>query len=254
MAPVIETWANKSLFLSRPIIPASREGLLPEYQYSEYTTEAARAIGKLVARMPIVGETRAASPAIIENYVQRWSGGLGMHALRVADLALRKTGVLPDPVRPASTLADIPFIKAFAVRYPTAGAESVQNFYDSYYRQKSYQDTIKALMDDNQPAEAMKIMERAISEGELLRLEGIRTALSNSMKLIRLVYKNPEITSDEKRQIIDSSYYQMIQMAQLGNLIIETSKESAPDERDRAPPISEVPRSSVNPPTTLMEF
>ena len=31
---------------------------------------------------------------------------------------MRKSGVMPDPVTPTPTLADIPVVKAFVVRYP----------------------------------------------------------------------------------------------------------------------------------------
>ena len=38
-APLLEQWANRSLPFDRPIVPTNRTGLLPEYQYTNYTTE-----------------------------------------------------------------------------------------------------------------------------------------------------------------------------------------------------------------------
>jgi hypothetical protein len=95
------------------------ERLLPEYQYMPYTTETTKALGHLIGTVPSMHGSSFASPLVIENYVRQWSGGLGMYALQIADAALRKTGVLPDPIRPASTLSDIPFQRRLRSRYRT---------------------------------------------------------------------------------------------------------------------------------------
>ncbi len=228
----IEAFANRSLFTERPIIPAGRERLLPEYQYSLYTTETAKGLGKLLAQIPVIGESRQISPAIMENYVRSWTGGLGTHILNLADLALRKTGVLPDPPTPATTLADIPFIKGFVVRHPTAGAEPIQKFFDEFDKQQSAQLTIKALIREGDADEALKVMEQAVAEGQMIKLDGIKNALITSMKTVRAIWKNPEITADEKRQLIDAIYSQMIEMSMLGNEIVEAGKAQAKEAVD----------------------
>lgn len=228
----IEAFANRSLFTERPIIPAGRERLLPEYQYSLYTTEAAKALGKLLAQIPVVGESRHISPAIMENYVRSWTGGLGTHILNLADLALRKTGVLPDPPTPATTLADIPFIKGFVVRHPTAGAEPIQKFFDEFDKQQSAQLTVKALIREGDADEAIKVMAQTVTEGQMIKLDGIKNALITSMKTVRAIWKNPMITADEKRQLIDAIYSQMIEMSMLGNEIVETGEAQAKEAVD----------------------
>lgn len=227
MGPPMEQWANRNLFTDRPIIPAAREKLLSEYQYSAYTTEAAKAVGKLIAQIPGIGRTSFASPSVLENYVRGWSGGLGTHIMNAADFALRKAGVLPDPVKPARTLADIPFVKGFVVRHPSAGAEVIQKFYDDYDLQQKYQNTIKTLIKEGAAEESIEVLDRAVAEGAMLDLGGIRKALSAAMKTVRLVYRNPTMRPDEKRQLIDAMYSQMIGMATLGNEIIKSGKKAA---------------------------
>jgi hypothetical protein len=49
--------------------------------------------------------------------------------------------VLPDPVKPLDTLSDLPVIKAFVIRYPSASAQSIQDFYDDYFASKRLYDT-----------------------------------------------------------------------------------------------------------------
>jgi hypothetical protein len=50
--PLLEVWANKSVFTGRPLVSKAQEGILPEHQGREYTTEAAKQAGKAVAAVP----------------------------------------------------------------------------------------------------------------------------------------------------------------------------------------------------------
>lgn len=215
-APMLEQWANKSFFTGNKIIPSSTEELLPEVQYQPYTTETAKALGKMVGTLPPENQPGTiASPAIIENYIRDWSGGLGMYALQIADKGLRMAGVLPDPSMPASTLADIPFIKSFIVRYPSAGAQPIEDFYDRYAESKQTLMTMQYLAKQGDFASASKLAQ--MNPQALVKMDGIKTSLSNTQRLIQMVTKNPQMSPVDKRQLIDSTYYQMINMARTGN-------------------------------------
>lgn len=228
MSPPMEQMTNKS-FTGAPIVPKTTEKLLPEYQYNNYTTETAKALGRLLGTFPglesaaindqtVFGGTAKAltTPVLIENYVRGWTGGLGTYALQIADAALRKTGVLPDPVKPASTLSDIPFVKSFVVRYPSASAESISRFYDQYHDTRVRYDSWMAKAREGD-LEAMKRIEAAGGERIFVTLDGFKDALSQQSQLVQMIYKNPEIAKEEKRQLIDSLYYQMISVARMGN-------------------------------------
>jgi len=236
--PVFEQWANRSAFTDRTLIPADVEKQLPEYQYTPYTTELAKKLGQIVSAFPGLREASVepgavggpaaralSSPILIENYVRSWTGGLGMYALQAADMALRKTGALPDPVTPTPTLADIPFVRAFAVRYPSAGTESIQKFYDEHERDKRYFDTWMAKAKEGD-ADAMGRIEAAGGPRMFLRLDAIKEVLSQHSKLVRDVYKNSEIPAPEKRQLIDGLYYSMIEIGKGGRDMLRQSKEA----------------------------
>lgn len=234
--PVIEQFANRSLLTGHPLIPASAEKLLPEYQYTEYTTEAAKAIGGLIGAFPgitdraikdeqtfIGGTARALStPALIENYLRAWTGGLGMYVLQIADKALRETGVLPDPVLPANTLADLPVIKAFTVRYPSATTQSIQDFYSNYAASQKYYNTIMHLATQGDP-KAVDLIHA--HQEDLAQLSDLKEALSQQSQVIRLIHKNPEMSRDDKRQLIDTLYFRMIELSQAGNTAMKDLKE-----------------------------
>ena len=44
-----------------------------------------------------------------------------------------------------------------------------------------------------------------------------RDTITDQAKLIRLIYKNPNMTPEDKRQIIDTTYGRMIELAKVGN-------------------------------------
>lgn len=227
VVPAMEQFANRSSFTGGPLVPASTEKLLPEYQYNEYTSETAKALAKMFGAFPgmekaavsnedtIGGVARAlTTPAYIENYVRQWTGGMGVYALQLADVALRDAGLAPDPVMPAWTLADIPFIKAFIARYPSSTAQSIQDFYDNYYTAKRYYDTVVTLAKQGD-VRASELM--ADHAGEMVQLDGIRETLTGLSRLVHDVYKNPEMTPSDKRQLIDTIYMNMIDLAKGGN-------------------------------------
>lgn len=242
-SPIVEQFANRSRFTNNPIIPSNVEGWLPEYQYTPYTSETAKQIAGMIGHIPgvqktaispesgpIQGVARAlATPALIDNYVSGWTGGLGRYVLQIADAGLVKAGVAPDPMKPMKTLADMPVIKAFVVRYPSATAQSVQDFYDRYYTSKKAFDTIMGLAKRGDIAAAQKEME--LHPADMAQIGSMREALSNLNNVIQMVNKNPEMTPEEKRQLIDTLYYQMIVISQSGNVLLDQIDKTMDVER-----------------------
>jgi len=70
-----------------------------------------------------------------------------------------------------------------------------------------------------------------MTEGQFVKLEGIKDAVMFAIKTIRSVTKNPDITPAEKSQIIGEMLIQAIDMATLGNQIVEDLKpKKTPEE------------------------
>lgn len=246
MVPVIEQFANRSIFTDRTLVPSPMEKYLPEYQYTPYTTELAKSLGKIVGAFPGIkdektdpgtlgGVARAvSSPILLENYLRAWTGNLGMYALQAADEGLRKAGVLPDPVYPSDTMADVPFVKAFVMRYPTMSSQAIQDFYDSYDRNKTYFDTWMGMAKEGD-IQATQHIEQMGGPQMFQQMTGIHTALAENAKLVRDIYKNPTIAPDQKRQLIDSLYYQAASMAKMGNAAMAMASAGLPRPQGLAP-------------------
>lgn len=243
IAPVLDQFANRSTFTGNPLIPDRLEKLLPEYQYNPYTSETAKALGRIVAAFPgvkeqsmqeqdlLLGGTARAltSPALMENYLRAWTGGMGVYALQLADAGLRKAGVLPDLTMPTPTLSDIPFVKAFTTRYPSASAQSVQDFYERSTQMKMVYDTIQAKAKEGDIAAVEKEMKFA--PNAMVQLDDMKTTLGRQSQLIRQIYQNPDMSASDKRQLIDSIYFGMIQVAHAGNAALDAA------EKALAPPV-----------------
>ncbi len=226
IAPGVEHLTNYNLFTGRPLVPHYLEKELPAYRYTEYTSDSAKAVGKILGAIPVIQETEGASPMVVENYVKGWTGTLGSYALQVVDAALTKSGVIQSPVKPAWTVADIPFVKAFVVRNPTTQAESIQRFYDNAAHLEQLLTSTRNQMKKGNVADVAYI-ERHFGE-VTMKMDGFRKALSVQSRLIRGVYEG-DYTKDEKRQLIESTYYQMIETAKLANSTIDEEKKSLKD-------------------------
>lgn len=214
VVPPLEHMTNKNFFTGRPLIPGYLEKELPFAQYTEYTSETAKALGKIVSYIPKTKEGEGLSPIEVENYIRGWTGTLGMYAVQVSDAALIKSGIAKDPVKPAWTVADIPAVKTFVTRYPSASAQSLQDFYSIYDRNEKVLNTFKRFIKagDEEAAESIQLR-YGYAFGEL---GGIKEALANQSAVIRNVQKNPDMSPEEKRQIIESTYFQMIEIAKMG--------------------------------------
>lgn len=245
--PLFEQFANRSTMSDRTLIPSEMEKFLPEYQYTPYTTEVAKKLGQVVSAFPGMRSTAVgpgapfgpmaravSSPILVENYIRSWTGGLGVYALQAADAGLRKAGVLPDPVTPTPTLADIPVVKAFVVRYPSASTQSIQDFYDQHEVTKRYYDTWLAKAKEGD-VDAMSRIQAAGGPMMFVRLDAIKETMSDHSKLVRDIYKNPTIKAEEKRQLIDGIYFNMIEIGKAGKKMLTDSDAALRKASEAAP-------------------
>jgi len=228
--PFAENAMNKSFFFQKPIIPMSMEGILPEYQYTEYTSETAKLIGKLVSDITY---EKYGSPAHIDNIINSWTGTIGRYAVEALDAVLKKSGVVVAPTDPRSddwvkNLADIPVIKALVVRDPSANSEHITKFWDTYQPLARRIRTINHLFSENKYEEAIKTF--TATEIELTFLEVTAESLRTMNQTVRMVMAL-DILPNEKRQIIDEIYLMMIAIAKNDNEVVLQIKRKMKGEK-----------------------
>jgi len=207
LLPVIEGMTNYSFFLGRPIVPVSKQDLPKEMQYTEYTSETSKQIGELLNL----------SPAKIDNTINGWTGGLGRYAVSGLDGILKGTGISSNIPEPSPTLADRPVIKALVVRSPYGSSgESVNRFYEILGEYTGNEQALKEYVNTGQEAKFEKyksqhpelLFQYDWETGDFYSasaryLRSVSRDLAELRKKEDLIYADPNISSGEKRRMID---------------------------------------------------
>ncbi len=121
LKPAVEVGFNRDIYFDRPIVPRRLEDRPPEEQYSQYTTDLAKQIGRATGL----------SPLVIEHLVRGYLGTAGQETVNVVDAL---TGLLDKdrPAAPAWRPTDYPVLRTFFQRYPNVRAQPLEDFYDLY--------------------------------------------------------------------------------------------------------------------------
>lgn len=214
--PEIERWANKSSFLDRTLISPTLQKLPTSQQYDPHTSEVAKLVAQGIRN--IAGDkTSLGAPIMVDNYIRAWSGGMGKYITDMID-----AGLLRDkdaPVKPAWSASDVPILKGLVARFPSAGAQSIQQFYDTYDERKQAAAGIKNLQKKGLPEDPSLLRENPI--------QGIHNALGVGFKTVRNIADNKTMSAEDKRTAMDLTYLFMIEKAKQGLKALEESKRKA---------------------------
>jgi len=219
-----------NFFKKRPIVPAGKESLPEEEQYTPYTTETAKLMGKAISKLPrpyMVSGILPASPAKIENMVQELTGGSGRYALQAGDLAIKGVNALlgkkgPDVGKRPTELADYPLLRGFVTRpIYSMQTESLQEFYDNLNKAKAWE---TALNSYGKVGNVQKIQEIIKDHPEFKLASSFESAqrdIADNRKSMEAVATSKELSSDQKRQILTTMAWQSIKIAKIMNAQME---------------------------------
>lgn len=243
LSPVF-AMANWNSFLWRPIEPTwMREGryALPVEQRAQwYTRETVVQMARGLAKIGI-----KVSPMKLEYVLYGLGGGSARIATYFTDKGLEVVGV-HGPIKPSERIIDIPILRAFAVRYPTASLKSIQRVDDKVSELQSRRN---AHMQDQRgnlrfPAPPLTDEEQR----ELGALAGAHAIISGLNRQMRRMIKEPDLTPEQKRHAVDSIYTEMVTVARNALDITEGAMEPPPEgirEGPRKPERFEWPAGSL---------
>ena len=229
--PIIEQYSNKSMFTGNKIIPFGLEQASPEHQYTEYTTDAARAIGAFLGHVPFIGKSSLndktiSSPMIVENYVRSWGGSNGIYALQaisalIPDSVYQSSAFKSTISKPALTVADIPEVKRLISKYPQLNSKPIADF------EKQFDEYSQEIADYNQAKKEMNLEEAVGIKAKALSDYGAIAATHKAMQAAHMsirYIKLADISPEEKTQMIEAAYFQMNEIAKKG---LEQARQSA---------------------------
>lgn len=223
MKPAIESMTNYNFFTERSIVSEHKTDLEKELQSNRYTTETSK----------MLGEQFNISPAVIDNSVRGWFGGLGMYGMQGSDFLIKeiKKEQGHEIVERPKELADYPLLRGWVSREVMGNnSESVKRFYKNFY--------------DNSP-----ISKTGISTKYKSYLEFEKTDPEKAQEYYeenKLAIEAYEFMSDARRDIADLN--REIEQVQDSNLLMEAKKQQI---KDLALQMTEVAKQANNELKTL---
>ena len=208
ITPLIEWWADKSMYFGGKLVPRDKEDLEPVLQYGSHTKETTKLIARMMDKIP--GLKEVASPAKIENMIKGYTGGAGNLGLQTGDWLIKTLGVVKTPPMPSMRLEDIPGLKGFLVNYPAPSSQSIEDFYDKYNELNMEWESTK------QRAQVRGYGLKIEAPKQLQQYEMVAKALSLERKIVDQIYNSNTLTPDAKRKDLTNMYVTMINTARAG--------------------------------------
>lgn len=217
--PLIENMTNWSFFRGRNIVPDSRKQLIPQEQFSQYDTKTARMLGAILK----------VSPSKIENLVSGWLGGSGRYALQSGDLFMetvdKMRGKAPEEKKPVEK-TDLPLVKGFAAKTPAGyQSESVQKFFDAKDKITALKLTHRKYEKDGDYEKADNFINKNPEIEFYSSANNIADHIADLNKDVESVSKDPDLSDNQKRELIKSYQQQMTELAREFNKELKTKGE-----------------------------
>jgi hypothetical protein len=139
--PLLEQMFNTGFFNGRPIVPVYLQGMVPERQYDQYTSDNSIMISKSLKELGI-----NVSPMVVDNYLRGYLIS-GADVLKSVTNNLNDAfGVSQNEFRKQYDLMTLPIISGFARdMYDPSSEYQVSKFTDTYKSLKSVYDTFNSL-------------------------------------------------------------------------------------------------------------
>ena len=210
--PIAEMWANRSIFTGKRLEPRYMEGVHPQHRAYPHTSEFSKKMAGVIWKLSIGNALKAinmeVSPIKLDQAIFSITGGLGRALVKAPDKLLRDKGA-PEP--PSGTLADIPMLRAFALRWPTGQAQSIQKFYDRLEDLETKVSTLR--FEGRYPGRAPGAPKLTPQEdAELKRLRTANKRMRRLNQAIRAAYSSDD-SPEQKRRQIDTYMLQMLEIA-----------------------------------------
>jgi conjugative element/phage-associated large polyvalent protein/ADP-ribosyltransferase-like protein len=202
--PAVEAATNWSFFQGRPIVPRSLEGLPPQYQYTDRTSETAKALGSLPIYPDIQkGGFGEAAPVKVDHILNGYFGALGGYLLSLIDAGV-SAGKGDGPPKPASKLTDMPILGQILKDQHNIGSEDVDRVYELKQEADSLYSAVKKLRTEGNTEGAKKLQTENRNVIVLRpRLEAMAKGLSTVRKQQQQIMASHTMSPEEKETRLD---------------------------------------------------
>ena len=174
--PIVEYTTGKDLSFKYDIVPGHLQDEAPEDQYTEYTSETVKQLGKFLKK----------SPVKIQNLIEGYTGKLGTWALKGSDEVLKGAGVVNPPEKPARERGL--FGRTFTADSKDGSTFTVEQFYKELEQVEAWnkKNGVKGY-----PEPYLKFLRKSSDDMSTLRA------------MRRLAYTNPDLSPEDKSSYIE---------------------------------------------------
>ena len=164
------------------------------------------------------------SPAKIENAIRGYFTGMGDLALKGSDAFLDWIDVGDIKVPPAYKLSDIPLLDALSTRWPAPRTRPMEEFYDIYNKLQKKRDShfevigLRGNLDKLDPVIGIDGEHWTWAESATLKkMDQTHKQLDILRQVAGGIWEDDSLSSDEKRSLLDATYWFMNNVARVGN-------------------------------------
>lgn len=209
LKPAIEVGLGKSFYTGRDILSFKEQNLLPEAQYRERTSEAAKAAGELFG----------VSPIKLEALISGYTGTMGLALLQLGNIGFSTAG---SPMAATKRASDTPVVGTLF--QPNDAGNSINRTYELMKDAEKTKKTVNDLLDRGEKAKAMALLqERSNEYAASSAADWFQTQMATISKYevaIRASNKSPE----EKRQLLDAARQAKIKLAEAVRAGVERTR------------------------------
>lgn len=208
--PAIENYVNYDTFRDRAIVNPTDLGLDTALQYNRWTSELAKYVG------PKVG----LAPAKLDHLIYGYGAGLASGAVQGVDSIAAKLGLVPK--KPAGGPGQLPLVGTFYRDTVGADANSLEEFYRLRDRLAGAKGSITRYEKSGQTEQAAARQQTALKDfgpnaaAIDQRVRAADQLLKEAREAVNQVFAQPALDPDEKKELLDRLYEQMIDHARAG--------------------------------------
>jgi len=186
--PILEVSTNHDFFTDRAIVGQGLEQLETYKQYTNNTSELAKALGNF-----------GMSPMKIDHLLKAYFGYTGGLALMTTDALINAGSDIPKPDKSIrDNIASVPGMSAFVAK--ERGTKLMNDFYELRDEVSTAVNTFNKLKKEGTPEERQEYREK---NQELLRVKSAVNNMNNQLTKIReaekRIYNNRSMSGEEKR-------------------------------------------------------
>lgn len=182
--PLLENLTNYDFYSARPVVGISQQGKAPMYQFTDTTSELAKA----------VGETLNLSPIQIDHILRGYFGYMGQTVSQFINLL--------DSDRPSLRMQDLPFVGGFVQAEYGTGPKN--ELYELINKSAEAKTTLKAIQQEGNREKAMKwAKDHRGSIGLAPAVNALHTQVTNIRKNKSKIMDS-KLSPTEKRARLDA--------------------------------------------------